>query len=374
LSNDPFRTLRLAFLTNGNCFCKYSNRELDGFCPNEVPIELRVSKNDPLYDAKYEFWTRGEGDGNSAMSSQHSTNITAAVAAAVDVARSQQLDPAVAMHSAMQAAVSAAANDIQNGKRHGGPGSRSQSMNSYESAKRIRVCVSNNENTRVLFSMLRVLACNEDELCTISSSPTLPFGDSGCSGFLNRALRGFTGGHPDSTAQSMQHVAFFRTARDIRHPLSLRNEKAAMRHLLKVIKSHLNLYPCSLAQDVADLMEEDSFPRFSNRRHAKIQIRGEKEVLHHFALWAKTAIDLIEIIEREIVIAENGESNNLVLPQKSFEFITRTMEENEGLGQNGLHHTIVRYCCDVLGALRKEGLKSIKRENELAKLQESRSC
>merc|ERR1712165_530542 len=99
----------------------------------------------------------------------------------------QQLDPAIAMHSAMRAAVSAAANDIQSGKRPSrGLGSRSQGINAHESIKRIRVCMSNNENTRVLFSMLRVLACNEEELSTISSSPTLPFGDSGCSGFLNR--------------------------------------------------------------------------------------------------------------------------------------------------------------------------------------------
>ena len=361
------------FLTCGLDFSYiYSNREIDGFCPNEVPIELKVLQSDPLYDAKLEFWTRGENDGNN-MSGQHSTNLTAAVAAAVDAARSQQLDPSVSMQQAMQAAVSAAVNDIQSGKRHSQvSGARSASIHSYESTKRIRVCASNNENTRVLFSMFRVLVCNDEELCTISSSPTLPFGDSGCSGFFNRALRGFTGGHPDSTAPSMQHVALFRTARDIRHPLSLRNEKAAMRHLLKVIKSHLNLYPSSLAQDISDLMDEDSYPRFSNRRHAKIQIRGEKEVLHHFALWAKSAIDVIEIIEGEIMIA-NGESDSHILPQKGFEYIIRVMEENEGIGPNGLHHTIVRYCCDVLGALRKEALKAIRRENEMTRLQLPRS-
>ena len=155
----------------------------------------------------------------------------------------------------------------------------------------------------------------------------------------------------------MQQIAFFRTPRDIRHPLSLRNEKAAMVHLLKVIKGHLDLYPCSLSEDIADLMDEDAFPRFSNRRHAKIQVRGEKEVLHHFALWAQTAIDLIEIIEREVMVA-NGESDTRILPQKGFDYITRAMEEDEGIGSNGLHHTIVRYCCDVLGALRREALKT----------------
>ena len=277
---------------------KYSNREIDGFCPNEVPIELKISPNDPLFDAKQAFWSRGESDGSNGVlggSHHHPASITAAVAAAVESARSQHLDPTLAIHSAMQAAVSAAANDVRKAKRHtqwqsgnnsGGSGnnsgnnsghgtgrssSSSQNMNpsQHDTKKRIRVCVSNNENTRVLFSMLRVLACNEEELYTISSSATLPFGDSGCSGFLNRALRGFTGGHhqhhqyhhpSESTSPTMQNVALFRTARDIRHPLSLRNEKAAMMHLLNIIKGHLDLYPCSSSQDITVLMDEDSFP------------------------------------------------------------------------------------------------------------------
>lgn len=320
-----------------------------------------------MYESKLEFWKRGDSDGNGSITEQHSTNITAAVAAAVDAARSQQLDPAVAMHSAMRAAVSAAASDIQNGKRSNQT-SVTRSQNSYDSTKRVRVCVSNNENTRVLFSMLRVLSCNEEELCAISSSPTLPFGDNGRPTFLNRALRGFTGTHPDSSSPPMQHVAFFRTARDVRHPLSLRNEKAAMHHLLKVIKGHLSKYPCSLAQDISDLMDQELYPRFSNRRHAKIQVRGEKEVLHHYALWAQTAIDVIEIIEREIMM----ESTNRIAPQKGFDYITRAMDEDEGVGPNSLHHTIVRYCCDVLGALRKEALNSVRRENDM-KMQGIRS-
>jgi len=357
-------------------FAVEDNRELDGFCPNEVPIELKVLQNDPLYDAKLEFWKRGDSDGNGSITEHHSTNISAAVAAAVDAARSQQIDPAVAMHSAMRAAVSAAASDLQNAKRSNqtantttttssssssSSATRSQSQSSYDSTKRVRVCVSNNENTRVLFSMLRVLACNEEELSAISSSPTLPFGDNGRSSFLNKALRGFTSTHPDTSSQTMQHVAFFRTARDIRHPLNLRNEKAAMHHLLKVIKAHLSKYPCSLAQDISDLMDEELYPRFSNRRHAKIQVRGEKEVLHHYALWAQTAIEVIEIVEREIMM----ETNNRIAPQKGFDYITRAMEDDDGVGPNTLHHTIIRYCCDVLGALRKEALNNVRRENDM---------
>lgn len=336
-------------------FAVEDNNEIDGFCPNEVPVELKVPSNDPFYDKKQSFWTRGDAEGHSHLGSHPSANITAAVAAAVDAARAQQLDPAIAMHTAMRAAVNAATTDSLN-KR--GYGYRTQGSGPSESLKRVRVCVSNNENTRVLFSMLRVLACNEEELNIISSSPTLPFGDSGCSGFLNRALRGFTGGHQDNSVPPMQQLALIRTARDIRHPLNLRNEKAAMKLLLQLIETQLNRYPCTLAQDVADLMDKELFPQFSNRRHAKIQVRGEKEVLHHFALWAQTAVDVIEIIEKEILIAKK-KSRETIPPQNGYESVTRKMEENERFGSNGLHHTIVRYCCDVLGALRKEGFSTI---------------
>jgi len=350
-------------------FAVEDNRELDGFCPNEVPIELGVLPNDPIHEAKYEFWTRGENEGSSA---QLNNSISAAVAAAaVGAARSQQqLNPAMTIHSMMQAAASAVdvASDTTVGKRHlHGRGTRFQSMGreqSLDAVRRIRVCVSNNENTRVLFSMLRVLACNEEELCTVSSSASLPFGDSSCPVYLNRALRGFTSSHSASNSASMQQMAFFRTARDIRHPIGLRNEKAAMEHLLKVINSHLDLYPCSLAKDITDLMDEDKYPRFSNRRHAKIQVRGEKEVLHHFVLWAQTAIDLINIIEKEVTIIKESSNNNSrqeVDTQQRFEYITQAMERDEGMGSDGLHHTIIRYCCDVLGALRQEALKVARR-------------
>ena len=33
---------------------------MDGFCPNEVPLELTLSLDDPLYPQKVEFWMRGE--------------------------------------------------------------------------------------------------------------------------------------------------------------------------------------------------------------------------------------------------------------------------------------------------------------------------
>ena len=44
----------------------------------------------------------------------------------------------------------------------------------------------------------------------------------------------------------------------------------------------------------------------------------------------------------------------------TFEHVIREMEDEEGC-VSGLHHTIVRYCADVLGSLRREEMKNIRR-------------
>ncbi len=337
-------------------FAVEDNRELDGFCPNEVPIELSIPMNDSLYDERYEFWMRGESEGNGSSggftNSSHALTAVMAAAAAASSSHGHNSNIARAFE-----VVAGAVNDMH---PRISKGDRSSSVGSDDSAplvRRVRVCVSNNENTRILFSMLRVLAANEEDLRAMSTAPTLPFGDSGCSLYLSRALRGYTASNPDNSAfATMQHAAFFRTCRDIRNPINLKNERAAMKLLLAILSKALESYPCSLAEDVTDLMNEEAYPKFSNRRHAKIQVRGEKEILHHFAFWAQTSIDLIELIEREIAF-EKKKREGLVdessRPRPSFEFIIQAMEEDDAL-----HFTILRYCGDVLGALRKDALRS----------------
>ncbi len=368
-------------------FAVEDNSELDGFCPNEVPIEVSMPANDPLYEARYEFWMRGESDGSSTSSSlghssHHALSVVMAAAANSNssasgsagnattannslAARTQSASPAIAAPSPLEvvAGVIGANHHVNTlGTLLHRP-TRSQSEGSESSAalsvKRVRVCVSSNENTRILFSMLRVLAANEIELRLMSTAPTLPFGDSGCSVYLSRALRGYTAANPDSAAfVTMQHAAFFRTCRDIRNPINLRNEKGAMQYLLNVVAAALEAYPCSLAQDVADLMNEDAYPMFSNRRHAKIQVRGEKEVLAHFALWAQTALDVIDVIEKERGQLKSGQESS-VNSNLQFDKVIQAMEDTDDI-----HFTILRYCSDVLGALRKDALQTIRRERE----------
>jgi Rubisco LSMT substrate-binding len=274
-------------------FAVEDNRELDGFCPNEVPLEVGVNREDPLYSQKMEFWTRGES--------------SLAAAVAMVSSRTPQ-----AMATAVEA--------------------------SLAPMKRVRVCIGNNENTRLLFSLLRALACNEEELASMASTA-------------------HSGPHYDS-----RNIPFYRSCRDIRHPICIRNEREAMTLLLELTTRALSAYSTTLSQDIADLQDLTAWPRFSNERHAKIQVRGEKYVLHHFLRWARTALEVMNVIDEELKV-ERGEYL-FDEGRVSFEYLVGEMEEDDAL--DGLHHTIVRYCADVLGSMRREELKALKRKKAVA--------
>jgi len=294
-------------------FAVEDNREMDGFSPNEVPLELGVSTLDPLYAKKVEFWMRGEADA-----------LQAAVGGFADAQTLSVVMEAATKH-----------HHHHSNNNPDGPGAP---------VKRVRICASNNENTRLLFSLLRALACNEEELKAITSSIN--------DGAMSRALFGLT----DQRMSLQGTPTFYRSCRDIRHPISLRNERAAMMLLLEIIGRSLAKYPSTLSQDIVDLMDEVALPRFSNDRHAKIQVRGEKEVLHHFARWARTALEVMDVIESEMR-GDNGKS--------SFDSVIGEMEVDEG--NNGTHHTIVRYCDDILGSLRRQEWKNIRRRAGMKK-------
>jgi hypothetical protein len=332
-------------------FAVEDNRELDGFCPNEVPLELSVDPLDELFAEKLDFWVRGDN---------HQANET-------------------------------------------NPGNYPSSATLV--TKRVRVCVSNNENTRLLFSYLRALACDRAELyalTTPASSNRLIYdrhqaattltsqgGPSrsmfGLPEFSQHLMQQYRGGGLQPSAQQRSPQApgnprflspssstapvYQRSCRDIRHPISIANERTAMRLLLDIIHRHLAQYPTSLSQDMHDLDQDESttsFPLYSNRRHAKIQVRGEKEVLHHFAHWARVALDVLDVMDEELKeergsveteLTQHGQVRTEERP--SFEHVIRQMEEDDEV--DGIHHTILRYCSDVLGSLRREEFKNIRR-------------
>lgn len=293
------------------------NRELDGFCPNEVPVELALNMDDPTYAQRLDFWMRGEvGQSHTHAPPHHHfyppqphTTITA---------QQQQQHPQHYKQSAKY-------------------------------TKRVRVCVSNNENTRLLFSLLRTMTCSPEELQAITSP-------------VNSEMRSLFLGDGSRTSSG-----YYRSCRDIRHPLSLASERAVMLNLLQILSQALAGYATSLSQDQKDLLDQQLYPPYSNVRHAKIQVRGEKEVLHHFARWARTAIQVIDVIEQDLkeeqqrgVEVQLG--RGVVADDSSrscgYDYIIRRMEEDE----DGVHHTILRYCADVLGSVRREAFKNMRKQ------------
>jgi len=319
-------------------FAVEDNREIDGFCPDEVPLELYLSPEDDLFSQKLDFWTRGE------------------------VAAGPSSSPHLHQHQHAQSS----AQQQQGNSNTGEPMSVSASDNPTSGAhvlKRVRVCVSNNENTRLLFSLLRALVCNREELKAVASPVS-------SESSVSRALFGLGDTSRTVTTSSGNATTYYRTCRDIRHPISLRNERAAMRLLLEIIGRQLARYPTTLSQDISDHMDERAFPRFSNKRHAKIQVRGEKEVLHHFARWARTSLDVLDVIESELK-EENGVEVQMTSGGRTiteecpdFEDVIRRMEEEDA---GAVHHTILRYCADVLGSLRREEFKNLRRRRVGAK-------
>jgi histone-lysine N-methyltransferase SETD3 len=105
--------------------------------------------------------------------------------------------------------------------------------------KRIRVCVSENESTKTLFALLRIIAADETDINLLTSG-------SGSS--------------------------YFRSIREANFPISLRNERAMMTLLQNVIQEHLARYPATLQEDI-DLLKSATLAPFSNQRHAVIQVQ-----------------------------------------------------------------------------------------------------
>lgn len=120
--------------------------------------------------------------------------------------------------------------------------------------RRIRVCVSDNENTKLLLAMLRLIESDKEDLEILLS----------CSG-----------------------SSMYRSIRDADIAISLKNELRMLQSLVRLIDEHLRQYPTTFEEDVHRL-QHGNVPLFSNERNALIQVKGEKEVLLFFRDFANT--------------------------------------------------------------------------------------
>lgn len=124
-------------------------------------------------------------------------------------------------------------------------------------SKQVRISVSDNENTTFMFSCLRVIVADLAEFSSLC-------------------------GHA------------LTTVKDVRSPLSMRNEVAALRLLITLCRDSLARYPRTLAED-RQILAGDALTPFSNERHAVIQVAGEKEVLETWILQAEQSLELLAV-------------------------------------------------------------------------------
>lgn len=126
--------------------------------------------------------------------------------------------------------------------------------------RRIRVCVSDNENTKLLFAFLRIIEADNEDFDLLVS----------CSG-----------------------NSLYRSIRDAQVAISIKNELKALSYLIKICDELLRKYPTTYEQDV-ERLARGNVALFSNERNALIQVKGEKEVLIFFKDLAATAINLMK--------------------------------------------------------------------------------
>ena len=128
-------------------------------------------------------------------------------------------------------------------------------------AKRVRICVADNDNTRIMLAMLRVIEADQvdlDALVRITGSST------------------------------------YRSIRDAQIAISIRNEIKAMTLLYALCVEYLSKYK-STYEDDCEAIASGRLPPFSNKIHACIQVRGEKEVLLFYKDFAQTSLELLRI-------------------------------------------------------------------------------
>jgi hypothetical protein len=145
------------------------------------------------------------------------------------------------------------------------------------SRKYLRLCVSENDNTRIAFSLLRFIVADQQELDML---------------LLSNDNRQLVGNH-----SRIGTIGGFRSLRNAQYALSIKNEILMWKKLLQIVASLLSAYPATYDQDVAllaDTSPETGAPMFSNKRNALIQVKGEKEVLLFYKEMGDTALAILQ--------------------------------------------------------------------------------
>lgn len=128
--------------------------------------------------------------------------------------------------------------------------------------RNIRVSVSENDNTKLMLSFLRIIVADKEDF--------------------------------DRLTSPMMGLSSIPSIRDAQVAISVSNELRAMQYLRDLCDTYLSRYPTTYESDVERLKSDDSLVLYSNERHAVIQVRGEKEVLLFFRDFAESGIKLLQ--------------------------------------------------------------------------------
>ncbi len=127
-------------------------------------------------------------------------------------------------------------------------------------ARRVRVSICDNENTKLLFALLRLVEADHEDFELLIACAT---------------------------------SSLYRSLRDARVAISASNEHKALQLLLQTCDGLLAKYPATLADDL-DRLANGNVALFSNQRNALIQVKGEKEVLHFYRDYALTGLKMLQ--------------------------------------------------------------------------------
>jgi hypothetical protein len=305
-------------------FSLENNFDTDGSNPNQVDVELELMVNDPIFQKKMNFWRKerlsDQGDGSSTSESVEDSEVNEehGKEECGDVEDDNGEEGPYVAPILRKPEFIFVAEDDQDGRTiseaelfhyNGG-----EDYDDEDRCRVVRVSVSDDESIELLLSFLRTLACDDEELDQLTGKPT---------------------------AESTRKVVA-PTFDEILEPISLRNELAAMTLMGETMVKHLARFPTTFEEDVSDLLDEEMYPPFSNRRNAKIQVKGEKEVLCHFLLWAQSAMHLMAAMQHEAIWGSQ-------IVEGEHQTVEEVMNELE---EADLHWSILEYCDDVLAKLR----------------------
>ena len=132
-------------------------------------------------------------------------------------------------------------------------------------SKRLRLSAdARSASTRQAFAILRVLNANGAEIAHLKAPAATP-------------------DFPSRRRPSPQE------------PISLRNEIAMLHSLRDLMASMLAAYPHTLAEDDDTLVSDTTLEPFSNRRHALLLVRGEKQVMHYYVDFATKCLEVLAL-------------------------------------------------------------------------------